>query len=152
MKTEYPVEVLSEDEDNGTMVKNIAEFSKEVIGHRIVKVEKTGAPPHKKGEKWFWNSADSLRIILDNGKSVFLQNLYDCCAYTELESFLLNAEKIYHIITGVGTSDGYRTWHILADYGDVLEVHLKWSCGNPFYYAYGFEITVIDDNEGGTNE
>lgn len=148
---EYPVEILDEDEDNGTMVKNVAELAKEVIGHRIVKVERTGAPPLKKGETWHWNSEDSLRIILDNGKSVFLQNQSDCCAYTELESFLLNAGKIEHIITGVGTSNGYRTWHIYADYGDVLEAHLKWSCGNPFYYAYGFEITVIDENEGESN-
>jgi hypothetical protein len=66
----------------------------------------------------------------------------DCCAYTELESFLLHPELVDHIITGVGTTDGYNTWHIYADIGDVLELSVGWSSGNPFYYGYGFDIQV----------
>jgi hypothetical protein len=52
-----------------------------------------------------------------------------------------------HIILGVGTTDGYTTWHVYADAGDVLELAVGWSCGNPFYYGYGFTITV-DDGSG----
>ena len=43
---------------------------------------------------------------------------------------------------GVGTTDGFTRWHIYADMGDVLELEVGWSCGNPFYYGYGFNITV----------
>jgi hypothetical protein len=68
----------------------------------------------------------------------------DCCAYTELESFLLNPELVDHVITGVGTTDGYQTWHVYADMGDVLKLDVGWSCGNPFYYGYGFTIRVVD--------
>ncbi len=66
----------------------------------------------------------------------------DCCAYTELDSFLLNPELVDHMILGVGTTDYYTTWHIYADMGDVLKLNVKWSCGNPFYYGYGFNIQV----------
>ena len=51
------------------------------------------------------------------------------------------------MILGVGTTDGYTTWHIFADMGDVLELTVVWSCGNPFYYGYGFTITVDDGTE-----
>jgi hypothetical protein len=27
--------------------------------------------------------------------------------------------------------------------GDVLELQVGWSPGNPFYYAYGFHIDVV---------
>ena len=51
-----------------------------------------------------------------------------------------------HVILGVGTTDGYTTWHIYADFGDVMRLKVGWSCGNPFYYGYGFTIRV----EGGS--
>jgi hypothetical protein len=73
---------------------------------------------------------------------VRVRNDGDCCAYTELESFLLNVGNIDHVITGVGTTNGYTTWHVYADLGDVLEMQVGWSCGNPFYYGYGFQISV----------
>ena len=50
------------------------------------------------------------------------------------------------MITGVGTTDGYTTWHIYADMGDVLELSVGWSCGNPFYYAFRFHITVREED------
>jgi hypothetical protein len=75
---------------------------------------------------------------------VFLVGTDDCCAYTELETFLLNVDKVDHIITGVGTTDGYTKWHIYCDFGDVLELTVGWSSGNPFYYGYGFAIIVED--------
>lgn len=123
----YPVEELDEQEDNGTMPDSVAELENAVVGHRIVSVESSGS---------------GTGITLDNGTRVELVDTSDCCAYTELESFLLHADKVDHIITGVGTTNGYTTWHIYADMGDVLELTVGWSSGNPFYYGYGFDIRV----------
>ena len=126
----YPRETLDPDhDDDGTMPANVAELEDAVVGHRIVRVEQNGG---------------DATIFLDNGKSVKLISDGDCCAFTELESFLLHPDKVDHIITGVGTTDGYNTWHVYADMGDILELSVAWSCGNPFYYGYGFRIKVED--------
>lgn len=123
----YPIEQLGEDDDNGTMPENVAELATAVVGHRIASVDQTGG---------------SAVITLDNGDRVKLVNTDDCCAYTALEKFLLHPDRVDHVITGVYTTGGYTTWHIYADFGDVLELSVGWSPGNPFYYAYGFAITV----------
>jgi hypothetical protein len=127
----YPTEALRPDDDDGTMVANVGDLSDAVVGHRIVSAEH--------GERGF-------EITLDNGKKVRLRNSDDCCAYTELEAFLLHPDKVDHIIMGVGTTEGYGRWHIYADWGDVLELTVGWSCGNPFYYGYGFYIDVIEED------
>lgn len=130
----YPLEILDEDEDDGTMPDSRDALAEVVIGHRIVSVDKI---------QWGRYSYESgIVITLDNGTRVELQETGDCCAYTQIESFLLNPEAVDHIITGVGTTDGFRTWHIYADWGDVLKLDVGWSCGNPFYYGYGFNIAV----------
>jgi hypothetical protein len=129
MNTGYAEEILDQDSDDGTMPGNVAELREHVVGHRIVSAEKVGG---------------TFVITLDNGKRVELANTDDCCAYTELESFLLHPERVDHVITGVGTTDGYTTWHIYADMGDVLEMTVGWSAGNPFYYGYGFNIAVTE--------
>jgi hypothetical protein len=135
----YPVEVLdSENEDDGTMPENVGQLEEAVVGHRIVSVEHL-----PKRDERYWDH-DGLTITLDNGKQVRLRGSDNCCAYTDLEAFLLHPEKVDHIILGVGTTDRYTTWHIYADWGDVLELTVGWSCGNPFYYGYGFSITVED--------
>jgi hypothetical protein len=108
----YVEEQLDQDYDDGTM---------HVVGHRIVSAERDGG---------------TFTITLDNGNRVELADTDDCCAYTDLESFLLHPERVDHIITGIGTTDGYTTWHIYADMGDVLELSVGWSAGNPFYYGY----------------
>jgi hypothetical protein len=100
--TKYALEVLDDDDDDGTMPENVDALREAVIGHRIVKAEKAYT------ETWWGASRHAL----------------------------------VHIITGVGTTDGYATWHIYADMGDVLELSVGWSCGNPFYYGYGFDISV----------
>lgn len=133
----YPEEILSGDDDDGTMPGNVAELEESVVGHKIVSVERGDIPER------FYNST-GLILTLDDGRTVSLANTDDCCAYTELDSFLLHPELIDHVITGVGTTDGFSTWHIYADMGDVLELNVGWSCGNPFYYGYGFHITVTD--------
>lgn len=125
----YPEETLGPDDDDGTMVDSRDALADAVVGHKIVSVEKTG---------------DSGTITLDNGKRVRLVGTSECCAFTELEAFLLHPEMVDHVIVGVGTTDQYQTWHVYADAGDVLKLTVDWSCGNPFYYGYGFDITVED--------
>lgn len=134
----YEVEVLGGDDDDGTMPENVATLSEAVVGHRIVSAEKVD----ERSDIWFGNPG-ALQLTLDNGKKVLLHNTDDCCAYTELESFFLEPNSVDHIITGVGTTDGYTVWHIYADWGDILKLTVGWSCGNPFYYGYGFYIRVI---------
>jgi hypothetical protein len=138
----YPAEILGEDDDDGTMPANVATLAEAVVGHRIVKVERNVEIPKTDGR--YWGESHGTEITLDNGKRVFLADGGDCCAYTSLEDFLLHADKIDHIITGVGTTEGYTKWHVYADLGDVLELTVGWSCGNPFYYGYGFDVVVRD--------
>ena len=142
----YPVEELNEDEDDGTMPSSAQALRDHVVGHRIVKAERGRAEYQSPG--WsFIERGHGLVLTLDNGKKVFVAEVSDCCAYTEIDKFLLNVEHVDHIITGVGTTEGYTRWHIYADYGDMLQLDVSWSCGNPFYYGYGFDIAVIEDYE-----
>ena len=144
MTPDYPIEHLDPDDDDGTMPENVDALRASVVGHRIVNAERREITY----EQWGWErTREDFVITLDNGRKVQLLNTGDCCAYTELEAFLLHPERVDHIITGVGTTDGYTTWHIYADLGDVLELTVGWSCGNPFYYGYGFDIRVVDRGE-----
>lgn len=126
---QYELETLDSSDDNGTMPANVEELSGAIVGHRISTCYQKGA---------------SFYIVLDNGKTVTLHNTDDCCAYTDLNAFLLHPDKVDHVIMGVGTTDDYMTWHIYADAGDILELTVGWSAGNPFYYGYGFDITVTE--------
>jgi hypothetical protein len=138
----YAVELLGEDDD-GTMPQNVADLASTVVGRRIVSAERKTLPV----KRWsFSEDVDTMEqfvLTLDDGTQVGLADADDCCAYTELKSFLLHPERVDHIITGVGTTGGFTRWHIYADMGDVLELTVGWSCGNPFYYAYGFDIYVV---------
>lgn len=138
----YPVETLDENADDGTMPANVETLAEAVVGHRIVAVEGDAEIP--KAGHYYWGSERGLALTLDNGKRVFLGDTSDCCAYTELISVIKHLDQIDHIITGVGTTDGYTKWHVFADLGDVLELEVGWSAGNPFYYGYGFDITVVE--------
>jgi hypothetical protein len=133
----HQIEYVDSDEDNGTMPKNVEELREKIVGHRIVKVEQALG-------KVF---GGSLSLTLDTGKVVTLEDSSDCCAYTEVKSLVLNADKIDHVITGVSTTNEFQTWHIYADLGDVLALTVGWSAGNPFYYGYGFDIDVVDVEE-----
>lgn len=137
----YEVETLGPDDDDGTMPTAVETLSETVVGHRIVSVEKD--VPLPEGTESIYGITGTA-LTLDSGKRVFLVEVADCCAFTELEAFLLHPERVDHVITGVGTTEGYTHWHIYADMGDVLELTISWSCGNPFYYAYGFDILVVD--------
>ncbi len=136
----YPTEELDPDYDNGTMPANVATLADAVVGHRIVKAERREAPGR------YFGTAKALVITLDNGTEAIVRDDVDCCAYTDLESFWLHPEAVDHVILGVGTTDEYTTWHIYADFGDIMKLEVGWSCGNPFYYGYGFDIEVVPVN------
>jgi hypothetical protein len=129
-------------DDDGTLAENVSELRELVVGHRIVSVAEFDLlGPEFPGKR------PGLRITLDTGRTVELYAGHNCCAYTQLESFLWNADKIDHIITGVSTSDEYEKWNIYADLGAVLGLQVGWSAGNG-WYGYGFEIVVTDPEEG----
>lgn len=134
----YETEVLDPDDDDGTMPDNVDTLRDAVVGHKIVSAEHRTVT-----SQYGYREEDGFVITLDDGTEVQLANTGDCCAYTDLESFLLHPDKVDHVIMGVGTTGSYTTWHIYADYGDVLELTVGWSCGNPFYYGYGFDINVV---------
>jgi hypothetical protein len=125
----YPVETLDPDDDDGTMPANVAQLEEAVVGHRIVKAEKEGG-------------TFTFTLTLDDGRRVTLRDSSDCCAFTGLEGFLAAPDMVDHVILGVGTTGGYTKWHIYADLKDALQLDVAWSCGNPFYYGYGFDIAV----------
>lgn len=130
------------EEDDGTIVENVELLAEAVVGHRIVKAEKGQVLVNEWGNRM----TSGFVITLDNGTQVTLADSDDCCAYTDLEDFLLNPESVDHVIMGVATEDGYTIWNIYADYGDILKLQVGWSCGNPFYYGYGFHIAVVEQD------
>ena len=134
-----PVRVQRKRTKGWRMPENVAALAGHVVGRRIVAVEKNASAP---GPDEWSGPAYGTALVLDNGKHVILADTSDCCAYTDLEDVILNLDKIEHVITGVGTTDGYTKWHIYADLGDVVELKVGWSSGNPFYYGYGFDILV----------
>jgi hypothetical protein len=140
----YVTEELDPDEDDGTMPGNVETLAEHVVGRRIVAVEKNVSIP----SKYEWAGPETGTVlVLDNGKRVALVDTDDCCAYTELKNVVLHLDRIDHAIMGVGTTEGYTRWHIYADLGDVVELEVDWSCGNPFYYGYGFDISVQEVQE-----
>lgn len=140
----YPDDELNEyEDDNGTMPENVATLAEYVVGHRIVAVEDNATVKVRPARTYDDGTVHGFVITLDNGIRVVMAATNDCCAYTELERFLLHAPLTDHAITGVATTDGYTRWHIYADAGDVLELEVGWSAGNPFYYGYGFDILVV---------
>lgn len=124
---------IEQDTECGYMDASRDELAEAVVGHRIKNA-------YLQQEGYY----RQFVLELDNGRKVILQNTDDCCAYTELDSFLINVRTVDHIITGVGTTDGFETWHIYADMGDVLQLNVSWSAGNPCYYGYGFNVIVRD--------
>lgn len=140
-----------EPDDNGTMPRNAEALADTVIGRRIVHAETTRIRTDDftpADEDTYTFGSEGLVLTLDDGRRVLLADSHDCCAYTNLEKFLLHPERVDHVITGVATTGGYTHWHIFADLGDVLELDVSWSCGNPFYYGYGFDIAVSTTIEG----
>lgn len=139
MNNPYPTENLPEDYDDGTMPENVESLASHVVGHKVSSVDQNVQVPTE-----YWGTGTATVLTLDNGKQVLLRDTNDCCAFTEMENVILHLDKIDHVITGVGTTDEFERWHIYADFGDVVELEVGWSSGNPFYYGYGFDISVRD--------
>jgi len=138
-------------DDDGTMPNNVKALTTNIVGRKIVSIDRNYRKVLPKGQvdKWgyerLWDKTIAgTALVLDDGRTVLLQDTDDCCAYTSLTDIIFHLDKIDHVIMGVGTTDGYTKWHIYADLGDVMELEVGWSCGNPFYYGYGFDIYVID--------
>lgn len=127
---------FNDDFDDGTMPNNVKALAEAIVGHRIVNVER------RVEKDYAWNLGVGTRLTLDNGSSVFLADTDDCCAYTALKDVIEYLPSIDHTITNVTTNYDYSIWHILADFGEVMEFKVGWSPGNSFYYSYGFNITV----------
>lgn len=127
IESKYPLEDLDDLSDDGTMPDCRDTLAAAVVGHRIIGVS---------------NEIGVPSIHLDNGTVVRLIENADCCAYTELTTFLLHADKVRNVITAVGTTEQFSKWFIVADMTDVLELEVSWSGGNVGYYTYGFSIKV----------
>jgi hypothetical protein len=139
-------------DDDGTMPSSRDNLEKAVIGHKIVEVKHgTFRTPTGWG---YLRSQTGLALLLDNGTIVWMKEEGDCCAYTNVDpsTIIKHIDQIDHVITGVGTTDGFDQWHIYADLGDILEFGVDWSCGNPFYYGYGFTIEVYTPQHGEIGE
>lgn len=137
----YPPEILSPDYDDGTMPRSRDALAEALIGRRIVSAEKTQV------ESWPGSSYTETATVLtlDDGTKVEMVPQGDCCAYTEMEEFLLDPSSVDHMILGVGTTDEFQTWHIFADFGDVMKLKVGWSGGNVGWYTYGFDIRVRNE-------
>lgn len=137
-------------QDDGTMPSNVQALRDEVVGRKVISATQRELTAHEKvlvresNSYGFYYPDDEYFILeLDNGKQVIVANTRDCCASTYLHNFLLDPAGVGHMILGVGTEDGFSTWHIYADFGDVVRMNVEWSPGNAFYYGYGFDIAVI---------
>jgi len=114
-------------------MESVAEELEEVlVGRRIVSAEQVPA----KG----WYDAH-LKLTLDNGKVVEVQDTSDCCAYGEVSAFLLNPDSVDHVITSVRGADNYTEFFVLADMVQVLKLDTSWSEGSG-YYSYGLNIRL----------
>ncbi|QMU19338.1 DUF7448 domain-containing protein [Gordonia rubripertincta] len=143
-------------EDDGTMPANVTSLGEHLIGRRIIKAEpgsvrvgdlrmvSDGYESEYEKKHYPDRQRNGFILTLDDGRRVLLADTSDCCAHTYLEKFLLHPERIDHAITGVASTNGYTKWHIFADLGDILELDVEWSPGNPFYYGYGFDIYVSE--------
>ena len=132
--------------DNGQMPGNVKDFAGVVVGRKIVSAEIATITRNRLcGVE---RTEEALVLTLDNGARYAISDSYDCCAYTELQSCIFDIDQCDNIITDVATEDGYQKWHVLADFGDVLTLQVEWSCGNPFYYGYGFDIRKIEEVDG----
>ena len=158
--TDYPVDSVNNHpeagdwgapDDDGSMPKNVDLLRDQIIGRRIVKAELTDVNHDEFSGVEYGDScyhSGGFVLTLDDGRRVMLSDTSDCCAFTELKKFLLHPERVDHAITGVASTNGYTKWHIFADLGDILELDVEWSAGNPFYYGYGFDIAISNTIEG----
>ena len=129
---------MSDDFDE-VMENSVQDLDQLVVGKKIVSAVEREYVDTSWG---FERKAHGLVVTLDDGTEFAIQETDDCCAYTDIDRFLLHPENVDHVITSVQVSDNYNTWRILADGRDVLEMDVSWSEGSG-YYMYGFEFHTI---------
>ena len=128
----------------GVMQGSVSEFAGAVIGSRIVRVEKRTNLPG-------YGNSNALDFTLDNGNVVTLADTDDCCAYTMVENFEF-LEGSENAITSVDTQDGFQTWFVYAEGVPVVRMGVDWSPGNPYYYGFGFNVTVKEKEATNGND
>ena len=117
-----------------------------VVGKKIVSAEARKWTLRNRDDSDYFpwhHEGEGLVLTLNDGTAFAFLGEADCCAYTDLENFIMHPDKVDNIITGVKTEDDYQKWHIMADAGDVMELSVGWSEGSG-YYAYGFEFPVVE--------
>lgn len=128
---------IDEDYETGVMQGSVDELSAAVVGERIVSIDRP--------DTYTRGGNKETILTLSSGKRVRVVDTDDCCAFTEVESFKL-LEEGEHIVTRVEAEEGFTRWFIYADSIPVVEMGVEWSPGNPYYYGFGFSITVEEEN------
>lgn len=88
-----------------------------------------------------------LILVLDNGTLVRIEEQSDCCAWTSIDEVKRNLHLVDNVITSVNMSEDLCEFYILTDFGQAMHLSTSFSCGNPFYYAYGLTIEVLSVEE-----
>lgn len=88
-----------------------------------------------------------LILVLDNGTLVRIEEQSDCCAWTTIDKVKRNLHLVDNVITSVNMSEDLCEFYILTDFGQAMHLSTSFSCGNPFYYAYGLTIEVLKIEE-----
>lgn len=135
----YIDDVYDADYEQEVMQGSVDVLAENLVGQRIVSVERTNVPEDTRR----YGRSQVTVFTLANGKKVNLYDTDDCCAFTEVESFKF-LENVDNAITRVEASDGFSVWHIYAENIPVATLDVEWSPGNPYYYGFGFEVQVED--------
>lgn len=128
---------LDKDYETEVMQGSVDELAAAVVGERIVSIDRS--EPYHRG------SGMNTILTLGSGRRVKVTDTDDCCAFTEVEAFEF-LEEGNHVITRVEAEDGFTRWFIYADSIPVAKLGVEWSPGNPYYYGFGFSITVEEEN------
>jgi len=126
------------------MSHSIEEFEDDLeavlVGRRIVSAEEVmGA--WRTGREYN-PRAPYLKLTLDNGAVVEVEDSSECCAWAEVSSFFLDPASVDHVITSVTSNEGYTEFFVLADMNQVLKLNTSWSEGSG-YYSYGLTVRLV---------
>lgn len=132
------------DYESEVMQEGLDQLSSNLVGQKIVSVHKQGAEPDGSGYVPYGRSEETV-FTLSNGRQVVLEDTDDCCAYTQVSRFEFLSQG-EHVITRVEADEGFETWSIYSDRVPVAILGVEWSPGNPYYYGFGFNVRVKENN------
>lgn len=130
--------------ESEVMQGSVDELASNIVGQRIVAVERRNSEPDENGYVGYGRSEETV-FTLANGRQVILEDTDDCCAFTEVSSFDF-LEKSDNAVTRVEADEDFETWFIYADQVPVVHLGVSWSPGNPYYYGFGFNVRVKENN------